>query len=39
MSMLTFYINRAGKHLPEHRKRILEKAKNELRRLYGRPPR
>jgi Protein of unknown function (DUF3175) len=39
MSMLTFYINRAGKNLPERRKRILEKAKNELRRLYGRRPR
>jgi len=39
MSMLTFYINRAGKNLPAHRKRILDKAKNELRRLYGRPPR
>ncbi len=39
MSMLTFYINRAGKNLPERRKRILEQAKNELRRLYGRPPR
>jgi hypothetical protein len=35
MSMLTFYINRAGKNLPERRKQILEKAKNELRRLYG----
>ncbi len=39
MSMLTFYINRAGKNLPERRKRILDKAKNELRRLYGRRPR
>ncbi len=39
MSMLTFYINRAGKNLPERRKRILEIAKNELRRLYGRRPR
>jgi Protein of unknown function (DUF3175) len=39
MSMLTFYINRAGKNLPESRKRILGKAKNELRRLYGRDPR
>jgi hypothetical protein len=39
MSMLTFYINRAGKNLPEQRKRILEKAKNELRRLYGKRPR
>jgi hypothetical protein len=35
MSMLTFYINRAGKNLPGRRKRILERAKNELRRLYG----
>jgi len=39
MSMLTFYINRAGKNLPEQRKRILEKAKDELRRLYGRTAR
>jgi hypothetical protein len=39
MSMLTFYINRAGKNLPEDRKRILSQAKNELRRLYGRSPR
>jgi hypothetical protein len=39
MSMLTFYINRAGKNLPERRKEILEKAKDELRRLYGRVPR
>lgn len=38
MSMLTFYINRAGKNLPESRKRVLEKAKDELRRLYGRQP-
>lgn len=37
MSMLNFYINRAGKNLPARRKRILEKAKNELRRLYGKP--
>ena len=39
MSMLTFYINRAGKNLPENRKKILEKAKDELRYLYGRVPR
>jgi len=39
MSMLTFYINRAGKGLPEGRKKILEKAKDELRRLYGRAAR
>jgi len=38
MSMLNFYINRAGKKLPEGRLRVLEKAKSELRRLYGRQP-
>ncbi len=36
MSMLTFYINRAGKNLPAARKKTLEKAKDELRQLYGR---
>lgn len=36
MSMLNFYINRAGKNLPAKRKRLLEKAKNELRRVFGR---
>jgi hypothetical protein len=36
MSMLNFYINRAGRNLPERRKRILNNAKIELRRLYGR---
>jgi Protein of unknown function (DUF3175) len=35
MSMLTFYINRAGKNLPRERKERLEKAKDELRALYG----
>lgn len=35
MSMLTFYINRAGKSLDTDQKRILEKAKDELRILYG----
>lgn len=35
MSMLTFYINRAGGNLDENRKRILEQAKNELRKLCG----
>jgi len=34
MSMLTFYINRAGKDLPARRKRVLEKAKDELRILF-----
>ena len=36
MSMLTFYINRAGKNLPEARKRVLERAKDELRKVFGR---
>jgi hypothetical protein len=39
MSMLTFYINRAGKSLSQTRRRRLEAAKDELRDLYGRPPR
>ena len=34
MSMLVFYINRAGKNLSEDQKRILEQAKDELRNLY-----
>lgn len=37
MSMLTFYINRAGKNLPAARRKVLEDAKDELRRAYGRP--
>ncbi|HEY4367037.1 MAG TPA: DUF3175 domain-containing protein [Steroidobacteraceae bacterium] len=37
-SMLTFYINRAGRTLSATRRRKLEAAKNELRRLYGRDP-
>ena len=36
MSMLTFYINRAGKNLPKKRLRVLERAKKELRAEYGR---
>lgn len=35
MSMLAFYINRAGKGLSKTRKHKLEKAKDELRALYG----
>jgi hypothetical protein len=35
MSMLTFYINRAGKNLPAERRRRLEEAKTELRELFG----
>lgn len=34
MSMLTFQINRGGKALPASRKRVLEKAKTELRKLF-----
>jgi hypothetical protein len=37
MSMLNFYVNRAGKKLPPERREILEEAKEELRRLYGKP--
>jgi hypothetical protein len=36
LSMLVFYINRAGKNLPAGRRRTLEKAKTELRRQFGR---
>jgi len=36
MSMLNFYINRAGRNLPAVQKNVLERAKCELRKLYGR---
>jgi hypothetical protein len=36
MSMLTFYINRAGKQLPQKRRRVLERAKVALREAFGR---
>jgi hypothetical protein len=36
MSMLTFYINRAGKNLSDERKQVLERAKNALRKEFGR---
>ena len=39
MSMLTFYINRAGAKLPERQRRHLEAAKDALRNLFGRPAR
>ncbi|WP_298827315.1 DUF3175 domain-containing protein [uncultured Piscinibacter sp.] len=39
MSMLTFYINRAGAQLPEQQLARLEAAKDELRVLFGRPRR
>jgi hypothetical protein len=38
MSMLTFYINRAGKNLPGKQKKVLEDAKDELRKAFGREP-
>src|SRR5947208_585249 len=37
MSMLNFYINRAGRSLSGKQKRILMRAKVELRRLFRRP--
>jgi hypothetical protein len=37
MSMLTFYINRAGSQLPETQRARLEAAKDELRALFDRP--
>ena len=39
LSMLTFYINRAGRNLPASQRQRLEKAKNELRTLFGRSQR
>jgi hypothetical protein len=36
MSMLNFYINRAGKNLPQNQKRVLGRAKDELRQAFGR---
>lgn len=36
LSMLTFHINRAGKSLPASQKKVLERAKDELRKQFGR---
>ena len=36
MSILNFYINRAGKNLSPPQKKILEKAKDELKKLFER---
>jgi hypothetical protein len=36
MSMLNFYINRAGANISRPRRRILERAKDELRKVFGR---
>jgi Protein of unknown function (DUF3175) len=38
LSMLTFYLNRAGKNLPASRRKTLMRAKDELRRQFGRAP-
>ena len=37
MSMLNFYINRAGSGLPERQKHILADAREELRLVFHRP--
>jgi hypothetical protein len=37
MSMLTFYINRAGHNLGARHRRVLERAKDELRAAFHRP--
>ncbi|MGE5469812.1 MAG: DUF3175 domain-containing protein [Bacteroidota bacterium] len=39
MSMLNFYINRAGRKLPDSHRQILESTKDELRTLFNRPRR
>jgi hypothetical protein len=39
MSMLNFYVNRGGKTLPATQKKTLEKAKDELRKQFGRTAR
>jgi len=36
LSMLVFYRNRAGKNLPQAQKRVLDRAKIELRKAFGR---
>jgi len=38
MSMLTFYVNRAGHNLPKTQLKRLESAKDELRKLFHRTP-
>jgi hypothetical protein len=38
MSMLNFHINRGGKGLSASQRRVLDRAKDELRKLYGRKP-
>lgn len=38
MSMLNFYVNRAGRNLPKSRRATLERAKRKLREAFGRKP-
>lgn len=38
MSMLNFYVNRAGRNLPKTRRTTLERAKKKLREAFGRKP-
>ncbi|AOJ07874.1 DUF3175 domain-containing protein [Burkholderia mayonis] len=38
MSMLNFYVNRAGRNLPKARRETLERAKKKLRAAFGRKP-
>lgn len=38
MSMLNFYINRAGRNLPKARRSTLDQAKKRLREAFGRKP-
>jgi hypothetical protein len=38
LSMLTFYLNRAGRNLPAGRRKTLMRAKDELRSQFGRAP-
>jgi hypothetical protein len=38
MSMLTFYLNRAGKNMDEDQHKVLEQAKVQLRKLFGKAP-
>jgi hypothetical protein len=38
MSMLNFYINRAGRNLPKTRRETLQQAKRKLREAFGRAP-
>lgn len=38
MSMLTFYLNRAGRDVDDKQRMVLERAKDELRDLFGKKP-